>query len=145
MTTLLPVILPAILASGWLTPTEQIQISGQAARYDPGLMGIAAANNGYDLSGYLGGVAVMAKADKGRSLWLRFSAGKKAGQWQGPFLAVDCAQEEHYDGLVARGRVVEVSWHTWQENGLPETPVPVDVRFRPPIPFFPELANRRPI
>jgi hypothetical protein len=120
--------LAIVLATGWLSQTTAMEISGDAAFYRQGLMAQVAETRGMDLDGYAGGVALMPCGDLGREVWVRFPGG-----WAGPFLVVDCSQCDHYELNPARGRVVDLSWETWQAQGLPRRPVPVSVRFKAPV------------
>ena len=128
MTTLLAAaILLTQAADEWQAPTPEPVISGDASYYSAGLMDVVAHNRGLELQGYAGGVAMMRAGDIGRDVWLMVR-----GEWHGPYLVVDCAQRLHYDGLVDRGRVVELSRRDWLGLGLPEMPVPVLVSFDGP-------------
>ena len=132
MIDVLSYLLALYAALAWRAPTAQVEIVGTAAYYDQGLMETAARNQGHDLAGWAGGVALLPTGDEGRPVWLRFETGPLAGIWQGPFLAVDCASRRRFASLRAQGRAVEVSWETWQANDLPQDLVPVAVRFKPP-------------
>lgn len=117
------------LATGWLSPTIEMTIEGDAAFYAPGLMARVAENRDMDLMGYAGGVALMPCGDLGREVWIRFANG-----WDGPFLVVDCSQRGHYAMNVRRGRIVDLDRRTWDAHALPEMPVAVRVSFVPPWP-----------
>jgi hypothetical protein len=122
----------------WHVPTEAESVAGKATFYAPGMMERVAMNRGlireaeeYDKwleeRGLAGAVALNAAGDLGRVVWLESPAGDVAG----PFLAIDCAQAEHYQDRLDRERVVEVDWPTavrWQMRG----PVDVRVWFHPP-------------
>jgi len=112
----------------WQDPTPAVEIRGVATYYRAGLMDTVARNRGMDLGGYLGGVALMRAGDLGRSVWIRFPA----GNWAGPFLVVDCSRRDHYAENVQRDHAVELARSTWLAFGLPEWPVTVTVRFKPP-------------
>jgi len=112
----------------WQTPTSTAVVTGTAAYYGDGIMDRVAANRGADLSGYLGGVAMMRAGDLGREVWLQVEG---RSSWSGPYLAIDCAQRRHYRDLAAVGRVVDLGRRAWLALELPERPVPVVVRFGP--------------
>ena len=113
--------------SGWLSPTEEIELQGTAKLHN--WIRDTAEYRGLDLDGYAGGVALMACGDLGREVWLQVD-----GAWHGPFLSVDCAARQHYRRRLERGDVVELSPRWWHRLGLPLAPVAVTVRFAPPIP-----------
>ena len=111
----------------WSSPTPQIEISGEVSYYGPGLMDQVAETRGYNLAGYVAGVALMPAGDLGRDVWLYIG-----GRWSGPFLVVDCSQLGHYEMNIERGRVVEVGAAVWEQFDLPDMPVPVRARFARP-------------
>jgi hypothetical protein len=113
------------LASPWSTPTDAVQVEGQAKLHN--WIPETAEYRDMDLGRYAGGVAVMRRGDLGRVVWVEVE-----GRWYGPFLAVDCAAERHYAGRVAQGDVVELSARWWDLLDLPLAPVAVTVRFAPP-------------
>jgi hypothetical protein len=110
------------LALAWSSPTEAPEVAGRAKIHDR--IDEAAANRGMDLEGYEGGVALMARGDLGRVVWVDVGGG-----WTGPWLVVDVAAPEHYGGRVAQGDVVELPREAWEAWGLPLMPVPARVRF----------------
>lgn len=136
-------ILAICAAGGWLTPTESITLTGDAAFYAPGRMAQVIDYRDADLGGFAGGVALMSCGDLGREVWLQFPD----DVWTGPYLVVDCAQRDHYHYLVDQlGRVVDVCWETWHALHLPLAPVSVTVRFTPPAPDWDGLGGAcRPI
>lgn len=120
--------LAALTMTGWLSQTQAISLTGEAAYYQPGLMAQVAEARGLGLEGYAGGVALMACGDLGREVWLHFPG----ESWDGPFLVVDCSRRDHYRMNLERGRVVDVDRAVWDQHRLPARPSPVVVRFAPP-------------
>lgn len=116
------------LSAQWRSPTGDVEVVGEASYYDLGLMDQVAATRGYDLDGYVAGVALMPAGDLGRDVWLSLAGSR----WVGPFLVVDCSQLVHYEMNLERGRVVEVGAAVWGRFDLPDMPVPVRVRFARP-------------
>ena len=114
-----------VLSSGWLTPTAEAVLEGDAKIHD--LIPQVAANRGMSLGGYAGGLAAMGCGDLGRSAWLRVD-----GRWVGRFLVVDCAQRGHYGRRVEQGDVAELDRRTWDVLGLPLRPHPVALSFVDP-------------
>lgn len=84
------------LLSPWKTPTPDAVVQGRAKYYDPGLMETVAANRGVDLTGYVGGVSLMAHGDLYREVWVTHE-----GETLGPFLVIDCVERIHYDRRIA--------------------------------------------
>ena len=120
-------LLAAILL--WSQPTQADRIDGYATYYSPGLMRTVAENRHLDLSRFKGGVALNARGDLGRVVWLEFN-----GEIRGPFLSIDCAQEIHYDDREAAGYIVETSAKFADEMGFYGVgPVPVIVYFQFPF------------
>lgn len=115
---------------GWSAPSPAVELEGLATYYTPGLMDQVARHRGLDLSGTVGGVALMRAGDLGRKVWIRFPG----GMWSGPYRVVDCARRDHYAGNLSLGHVVELSRATWLAHDLPEYPVHLTVRFLPPWP-----------
>jgi len=108
------------LTLAWGSRSPQ-NLEGRATYYAPGLMETVAANRGYDLDGYLGGVALNRKGDLGRAVWLEWD-----NAVEGPFLVVDCAQERHYHLREEQNRVVEVDAATARRHwGYGVGPAPV--------------------
>ena len=129
----------AALLSAWETPSLADPLPGVATYYAPGLMATVARNRGHILwagdyrgwlqrEGLVGGVALNAKGDLGRRVWLEWE-----GQTEGPYLAIDCAQLRHYGARLDAQRVVEVDYSTAQRLGFAGIgPRPVVVHFAPP-------------
>ena len=112
--------LPVLFLAGWLTATQEAVLKGEAAfsyRIEE-----AAATRGIMLTNP--GCALMGCGDLGRDVWMFVG-----GAWVGPLTSVDCAQAEHYELNLARGRVVDLPWSLWQELGLPLDVVPAVVSF----------------
>lgn len=123
----------AVLASGWLTPTQESEISGRAKIHN--LIPEVAANRGMSLSGHVGGVALMRRGDLGRTVWVDVGGG-----WTGPWLVVDVADAAHFDRRVGQRDVVELPRDAWLAWGLPLAPVPARVRFQKAEPTLPPEA-----
>lgn len=107
-------------------------IAGDAAFYRSGIsMAEIARRQGIDLTGYLGGVALMRAGDLGRAVWILVPGPR----WIGPFRVVDCSRRDHYAMNLARRRVVDLDRATWQRLGLPDDLVAVAVAFSEPGPL----------
>jgi hypothetical protein len=127
-------IVPLLLA-GWMTPTLETRIVGEAA-FSYHIASAAAVRN-MALSDP--GCALMSCGDLGRHVWVLVN-----GRWIGPLTSVDCAQKNHFADNVARGRVIDLPWSLWDELSLPLAPVPVTVSFVPPSPDRPpQIAQSR--
>lgn len=113
--------------SGWLSPTQEISLTGDIAFYRPGLMAEVIDTRGLDLGFHKDGVALMSCGDKGRTVWLEVN-----GKIVGPLLVVDCSQRDHFEMNVARGRVADISRELWDKLGLPEDLVEASVWLEPP-------------
>ena len=110
---------------------------GWAVYYAKGVMEATARYWGYDLSGYVDGVAMMSCADIGQTIWIHRLF---AEDWEGPFLVVDCAElDDMYPIVMFRGEVIEVGFETAKRWGILDdwkTAVYVlKSRFRPPKEF----------
>jgi hypothetical protein len=91
----------------WFTPMPNLVV-GNALYYGSGVMEGSALKNGFDLSKYVGGIAVASPADVGTEFYLRGPNG-----WEGPFLAVDVMQRNHVWRIITYfGEVVEVDYQT---------------------------------
>lgn len=98
----------------WFTPAP-IYIEGNAVWYAPWVMEATANYRGLNLEGYLDGVSLMSPADIGKTVWIKHP---EFG-WEGPYLAVDCAQQNHmYGVIVSRNEVVEVGYRTAVRWGM---------------------------
>lgn len=91
--------------------------TGNFAYYDDGVMAMVAGNRGWDLSGYVGGIAVQSCAEVGKTAYFTMS-----GLTLGPFLIIDCAGYEGlFRNIVYMGLVAEVPYSVYaelQEQGL---------------------------
>ena len=102
----------------WFTPAPD-HFSGRVVYYDQGVMEATATWRGLSLDGYVDGVALMSPADIGHRVWIKFD-----GNWEGPFLVVDCARRgDMYPVIMHREEAVEVGWETAQRWEL-EPPYP---------------------
>ncbi len=108
--------------------------TGASTFYAPGLMEATARYRGYDLANYVDGVSLMSPADIGATVWIRYN-----GEWEGPFLNVDTAQQNHMcQAVQTRGEVVEVGYETAKRWGMTDWPrihewkVDVEVSLMPP-------------
>lgn len=93
----------------WFRPAP-VLAKGAAVWYGPYAMAATAQWRGLDLTGYVGGVALMSPADIGETVWLR-----RPGfyRWEGPYLDVDCAMRgDEYPIIVGRGEIIEVDFYT---------------------------------
>ena len=98
----------------WFTPAPEY-MEGNAVWYSPQLMEATAIYRGLSLKGYLDGVSLMSPADIGKTVWINHP---DLG-WEGPYLVVDCAQQNHmYGVLVSRDEVVEVGYETAMRWGM---------------------------
>lgn len=103
-----------ISIEGWYRRAPTYSYGG-AVFYAPNLMEATAAYRGYSLDGYVDGVAMMSPADIGRTVWLR----RSGGEWEGPFLVVDCARRgDFWPIAVLREEVVEVGFQTAVRWGM---------------------------
>ena len=101
-------------ATYW-TPAPQ-HITGRAVMYAPGVMEATARYNGFDLSGFKGGVAMSSAAQLGQVVWLRNAA---IGEWEGPYLVVDVSSRASvWTHIVDRHQSVEVDFNTAVEWGM---------------------------
>lgn len=114
--------------SGWLSPTQQVSVTGDIAFYPPGLMPQVAETRGLNLAGYAGGIATMSCGDRGREVWLEAN-----GEVIGPLLVVDCSQRDHYQMNVSRGRIGDISRRLWERLKLPDRPFPARLWFVRPF------------
>ena len=90
-------------------------IIGRAVMYAPNLMEGSARFNGFDLDGFVGGVAMSNIADQGQVVWLR----RDGVNWEGPFLVVDVsARKSVWTHVVERHQSVEVDFNTALRWGM---------------------------
>ena len=108
---------------------------GAATFYAPNVMEGTARYRGMDLDGYVDGVSLMSPSDIGKVVWIRYN-----GVWEGPFLSVDTAQQNHMcQAIQTRGEVVEVGYKTAKRWGMTDWPtvhewkVDVEVSLMPPV------------
>jgi len=117
----------------WMTG-HPVLSTGAAVFYAPDIMEGTARYRGYDLSDYVDGVSLMSPSDIGATVWIKYN-----GVWEGPFLSVDTAQQNHMcQAIQTRGEVVEVGYKTAQRWGMVDWPkvhewkVDVQVSLIPP-------------
>ena len=117
----------------WMTGHPALS-SGAATFYAPGLMEATAGYREMSLDGYVDGVSLMSPLDIGADVWIKYN-----GEWEGPFLSVDTAQQNHMcQAIQTRGEVVEVGYKTAQRWGMTDWPkihewkVEVEVSLIPP-------------
>lgn len=118
----------------WMTG-HPIYSTGAAVFYAPGVMEATAHIRGMDLDKYVDGVSLMSPTDIGREVWI-----KHDGVWEGPFLSVDTAQQNHMcQAIQTRGEVIEVGYQTANRWGMTDWPdvhewkVDVEVSLFPPV------------
>ena len=118
----------------WMTG-HPIYSTGAATFYAPNIMTGTARYRGLSLEGFVDGVSLMSPSDIGKSVWI-----KHDGVWEGPFLNVDTAQQNHMcQAVQTRGEVVEVGYRTAQRWGMTDWPkvyewkTPVEVSLIPPV------------
>ncbi len=119
---------------------------GAATFYAPGVMEATARVREMSLDGFVDGVSLMSPSDIGKVVWIKYN-----GEWEGPFLSVDTAQQNHMcQAVQSRGEVVEVGYETAHEWGMTDWPkvhewkTPVQVSLFPPVflePFGIEPVN----
>lgn len=87
---------------------------GKALYYARGVMEAQARARGFDLTGYVGGIATASAAELGSSFWIKGPQG-----WEGPFLVVDVVQRNHVHNLVMNvDYVAEVDYNTARRWGI---------------------------
>ena len=108
---------------------------GAATFYAPRMMEGTARYRGLSLDGYVDGVSLMSPSDIGKVVWIKHN-----GVWEGPFLSVDTAQQNHMcQAIQTRGEVVEVGYKTAKRWGMTDWPkvhewkVDVEVSLMPPV------------
>jgi hypothetical protein len=108
---------------------------GAATFYAPYVMEATADYRRLDLDGYVDGVSLMSPSDIGKVVWIKYD-----GVWEGPFLSVDTAQQNHMcQAIQSRGEVVEVGYKTAERWGMTDWPnvhewkVDVEVSLIPPV------------
>ena len=117
----------------WMTG-HPVLSEGAAVFYAPGVMEATAVYRRLPLDNYVDGVSLMSPADIGQEVWIKYN-----GAWEGPFLSVDTAQQNHMcQAIQTRGEVVEVGYKTAQRWGMVDWPkvhewkTPVEVSLIPP-------------
>ena len=110
---------------------------GGATFYAPGVMEATAHVREMSLDGFVDGVSLMSPSDIGKVVWLRREG---EAEWEGPFLSVDTAQQNHMcQAVQTRGEVVELGYQTAQRWGMTNWPrvsvwkTPVEVSLIPPV------------
>jgi len=117
----------------WMTG-HPVLSTGAAVFYAPRVMDATARVRGMSLEGYVDGVSLMSPLDIGATVWIKYN-----GEWEGPFLSVDTAQQNHMcQAIQSRGEVVEVGYETAKRWGMTDWPkvhewkVDVEVSLIPP-------------
>jgi len=102
--------------SSWFIKAPTVS-RGNATFYSPWIMEATAKFRGFDLSGYLDGVAMMSPADIGAEVWLK----PPWGDWEGPYLVVDCARRgDMWPVVNFYGEVIELGFKTAERWGMAE-------------------------
>ena len=108
--------------------------AGAATFYAPYVMEATADYRQLDLTAYVDGVSLMSPSDVGKVVWIKYD-----GVWEGPFLSVDTAQQNHMcQAIQSRGEVIEVGYKTAERWGMVDWPkvhewkVDVEVSLIPP-------------
>jgi len=100
----------------WFEPAPIVS-QGNATFYAPWVMEATAEYRGFDLSNYIDGVALMSPADIGMEVWLK----PPWGDWEGPFLVVDCARRgDIWPVINFYDEVVELGFKTAERWGMVE-------------------------
>jgi hypothetical protein len=136
----LPTWVPGMVSiETWFLPAP-LYAEGRAAYYAPHVMEATAEYRGLSLEGYVDGVSLMSPADIGLEVWLR----PPGGEWEGPFLVVDCARKNDIWPIVAvRGELVEVGWRTAERWGMKGPLQDVQVSKWPPAALVAEPEDFR--
>lgn len=113
--------IPGLISNAsWMIPHPTYSY-GSAVWYAPYVMEGTARARGLSLEGYVDGVSLLSPSDIGETVWMR----RPGGEWEGPFLVVDCAQlNHHFAAAYYNGETVEVGWQTalrWGMVGGSET------------------------
>jgi len=88
---------------------------GAVVYYAPYIMEATAAYRGYSLKDYQDGIALMSPSDLGKTVWLR----RPGGDWEGPFLVVDCARRhDMFPAVYYRREIAELGFETAVAWGL---------------------------
>ena len=94
-----------IAVSVWMTALPSHAVGSVVNYGDPSLMRDQAWYRGYDLTGYVAGIAAMSPADLGKAFTLK----PPGGAWEGPYLAVDVSERGGFCANAGwRGEVAEV-------------------------------------
>ena len=103
-----------ISTASWMIPHPSYSY-GSAVWYAPWVMEGTARARGMSLEGYVDGVSLLSPSDIGETVWMR----KLGGEWEGPFLVVDCAQQNHhFAAAYYNGETVEIGWETAKRWGM---------------------------
>lgn len=103
-----------ITVESWSIPHPQYSY-GAAVWYAPNVMEGTARARQMSLDGYLDGVSLMSPSDLGQTVWLR----QPGGEWEGPYLVVDCAQiNHHFAATYYNQETVELGWKTALRWGM---------------------------
>lgn len=103
-----------ITQRSWNIPHPPYSYGG-AVWYAPNMMEGTARYRGLSLDGFLDGVSLMSPSDIGQTVWLRYPG----GEWEGPYLVVDCAQiNHHFAATYYNKETVEIGWQTALRWGM---------------------------
>jgi hypothetical protein len=98
----------------WMTPAPVYSYGG-AVWYAPMVMEANCEYRGFDMEGYVDGVALMSPSNLGDTVWLR----PRGHDWSGPYRVCDVGTRgQVYEMVVVRGEVVEVGWETAERWGM---------------------------
>jgi hypothetical protein len=69
---------------------------------------------GFDMAGFLDGVALMSPADLGKTVWINGPMG-----WEGPFKSCDAGTRgQVWEMVLRRGELLELGWTTASRWGM---------------------------
>jgi hypothetical protein len=97
----------------WMTPAP-VYSTGGAVWYAPMVMEANCEYRGYDMEGFLDGVALMSPADLGKTVWINGPMG-----WEGPFKSCDVGTRgQVWEMVLRRGELLELGWTTASRWGM---------------------------
>ena len=108
--------IPGLISVESTLEPQPIYTSGVAVFYAPGVMESVSRYRKMPLDDYVDGVALMSCADIGQKVWIKQL---EVGEWEGPFLVIDCAARHDYYGVtIFNQEVVEVGFETAVRWGM---------------------------